>query len=62
MEKMSKEEKKLELVNDLIAVSTVMEELWDYHPANPQKKDVEKEFKVLQNIENDILIEMDKLK
>ena len=58
---MGKGEKKQELVNDLIAVSTVMEELWDYHPANPQKKDVEKEFDVLTKIKHDILIEMDAL-
>jgi len=59
---MGKGEKKQELVNDLIAVSTVMEELWDYHPDNPHKKDVVKEFDILKNIKSDILEEMDEIK
>ena len=35
--------KKTELVNDLVATNTVMEELWRYHPDNPNKKDIVKE-------------------
>jgi len=45
---------KTELVNDLIATTTVMEELWRYHPENPDKKDVVSEYKVLKNIQKDI--------
>jgi len=48
------EEQKANLINDLIAVSTVMDELWDYHPDNPEKKDVIKEFNTLKNIQKDI--------
>ena len=33
------EEQKVNLVKDLIALSTVMEELWNYHPDNPNKKE-----------------------
>ena len=40
MEKQELEEQKADLINDLIAVSTVMDELWCYHPDNPKKKDV----------------------
>jgi hypothetical protein len=45
---------KTELVNDLIATTTVMEELWRYHPENPDKKDVVSEYEVLKNIQKDI--------
>ena len=49
---------KTELVNDLIATTTVMEELWKYHPENPNKKDVVSEYKVLEKIKVDIEKEM----
>ena len=46
---MSKQEKldqqKAELIEDLMATSTVMEEVWRYHPDNPKKKDVIKEYR-----------------
>lgn len=48
------EEQKANLINDLIAVSTVMDELWYYHPDNPEKKDVIEEFNTLKNIQKDI--------
>ncbi len=48
------EEQKANLVNDLIAVSTVIDEIWNYHPDNPNKKDVIKEFNTLKNIQKDI--------
>jgi len=49
---------KTELVNDLIATTTVMEELWRYHPENPNKKDVTSEYEVLKKIEKDIKLEI----
>jgi len=49
---------KTELVNDLIATTTVMEELWRYHPENPNMKDVVDEYKVLEKIKVDIEKEM----
>lgn len=48
------EEQKADLINDLIAVSTVMDELWCYHPNNPKKKDVITEFNTLKNIQKGI--------
>ena len=48
------EDLKTELINDLIATTTVMEEIWSYHPDNPNKKDVVKEFNVLKQIKKDI--------
>ena len=49
---------KTELVNDLIATTTVMEELWRYHPENPDKKDVVSEYEVLKRVQADINKEM----
>ena len=54
MEKQELEEQKADLINDLIAVSTVMDELWCYHPDNPKKKDVVNEFNILKNIQKDV--------
>ena len=54
---------KAELINDLVATSTVMEEVWRYHPDNPEKKDVIKEYNILKQIQKDIeaeLAELDK--
>ena len=48
------EDLKTELINDLIATTTVMEEIWNYHPDNPNKKDVVKEFNVLKQIKHDV--------
>ena len=56
------EEQRTNLVNDLIAVSTIMDELWNYHPDNPNKKDVVSEYKTLQKIHEDIESEIANLK
>ena len=50
-----------ELINDLIATVTVMDELWRYHPNNPKKKDVVVEYEVLENIKSDIEKELEAL-
>ncbi len=57
------DQQKAELINDLLATSTVMEEVWRYHPENPEKKDVIKEYNILKQIQKDIeseLAELDK--
>ena len=54
---------KSELIEDLVATNTVMEEVWRYHPENPDKKDVVKEFNILTQIKSNIekeLAELDK--
>lgn len=48
------EEQRVDLVNDLIAVTTVMEEIWNYHPDNPNKKDIIAEYNALKQIKEDI--------
>ena len=49
-----KEEKRVELINDLAATATVMDELWRYHPENPNKVDIVKEYSSLQKMQSDI--------
>lgn len=55
------EEQKANLINDLLAVSTVMEEVWNYHPDNPDQKDVIKEYQTLLQIQKDIEAELEEL-
>ena len=52
---------KSELIADLLATSTVMEEVWRYHPDNPDKKDVVQEYDILKQIQKDIEIELAEL-
>ena len=55
------DQQKTELINDLVATSTVMEEVWRYHPENPDKKDVVSEYNVLKQIKIDIEKELSDL-
>ena len=48
-------------MSDLIATSTVREEMWRYHPENPVKVDIIKEYNILIQIEKDITAELDEL-
>ena len=48
------EEQKVELINDLAATATIMDELWRYHPDNPKKVDIVKEYKNLEQMQTDI--------
>ena len=52
------DQQKVELINDLVATSTVMEEVWRYHPDNPEKKDVVSEYNILKQIQKDIEAEL----
>jgi hypothetical protein len=53
---------KSELINDLISVTSVMEDLWRFHPENPNQEDVVAEYAQLQKIEGDIADEIKSLK
>ena len=57
-EQLDQDNTKSELIDDLVATSTVMEELWRYHPDNPSKKDVREEYKILEQIKKDIESEL----
>jgi predicted nucleotidyltransferase len=55
------EERKVDLINDLAATAVVMDEVWRYHPDNPKKVDIVKEYKVLQQMQKDIEKEIQEL-
>jgi len=61
MEQSEINELKTELINDLVATTTVIEEIWRYHPENPNKKDVVEEYNILKQITKDIETELEKL-
>ena len=61
MDKQEKEYKKSELIADLLATQTVMEEMWRYYPENPDKKDVTQEYNVLKQMCSDIEKELSDL-
>ena len=48
------EEIKNELINDLISVTAVLEEIWKYHPDNPDQEDIVAEYNQLLKIQGDI--------
>jgi len=58
---MDKDHIKTELLNDLVATTTVMDEVWRYHPDNPKKKDIVKEYNILKQIIKDIEFELKEL-
>lgn len=53
-EKEIKQNQKASLLEELLAVQVVQEELWLYHPNNPDKKDIVKEYDVLKKIQTQI--------
>jgi len=57
-EQMDQDNVKSELINDLEATSTVMDEMRRYHPDNPNKKDIVKEYKILKQSQSDIESEL----
>jgi len=52
---------KIEKINDLMAVVTIMEDYWRFHPANPDKQDVVKEYQQLEAIKESIEEEIKEL-
>jgi len=65
MKEISEEERlanqRIELVNDLIACETVMDEIWKFHPDNPKKKDVVSEYEILQQVSKGLREELENL-
>jgi len=60
-EQMDQDDIRTELLNDLVATTTVMDEVWRYHPDNPKKKDIVKEYNILKQIIKDIELELKEL-
>ena len=55
---------KNDLMEDILAVNTVIEEVWNYHPSNPNKADIEEEYQKLLEIKSDLqkeLVELENL-
>ena len=55
---------KNDLMEDILAVNTVIEEVWNYHPSNPNKADIEEEYEKLLEIKSDLqkeLVELENL-
>ena len=53
-EKLRLETKRVGLINDLIATTTVMEEIWKYHPDNPNKDDIKAEYESLKSAKEQV--------
>tara|TARA_B110000902_G_scaffold196752_1_gene223219 strand:- start:455 stop:646 length:192 start_codon:yes stop_codon:yes gene_type:complete len=53
---------KNDLMEDILAVNTVIEEVWNYHPSNPNKADIEEEYEKLLEIKSDLQKELVELK
>ena len=49
---------KNDLMEDILAVNTVIEEVWNYHPSNPNKADIEEEYQKLLEIKSDLQKEL----
>ena len=46
------EEKRTELINDLVAVTTIMEDYWRFHPANDKQLNIVEEYRQLEAIKD----------
>ena len=44
----SKDNKRAELVNNIIFLTQRMDEMWTYHPENPNKLDIVEEYKSMK--------------
>lgn len=62
MEGLTLEEQKVDLINDLIAITTIMEDLWRFHPINPNQQNVTIEYANLKKLKGIIETEIKILK
>ena len=44
------ENKERDLINDIISISTIMDDYWRFHPDNPKKIDLVSECKSLEEL------------
>ncbi len=51
---------KSNLINDLVAVSTIMEDYWRFHPANPNQLNIVEEHRQLEAIKEKIELDLKK--
>jgi hypothetical protein len=55
------EQQKAELINDLMAVATIMEDYYRFHPANPKQENVVEEYRKLESLKEKIELDLKKL-
>ena len=54
-------DKKSQLINDIINLSRLVDEMYVYHPDNPDRIDVVEETKMIEQIINDLSAQIDEL-
>ena len=42
--------KERDMINDIISITTIMEDYWRFHPDNPKKVDLLSEYKSLEEL------------
>jgi len=57
-----KKDPKTELINDLMAIVTIMEDYWRFHPENEKQQDVVEEYARLEAMKASIEDDLGKLK
>ena len=57
-----KKDPKTELINDLMAIVTIMEDYWRFHPKNEKQQDVVEEYARLEAMKASIEDDLGKLK
>ena len=55
------EQQKAELINDLMAVATIMEDYYRFHPANPKQENVVEEYRKLESLKEKIELDLKNL-
>ena len=48
------ENKERDMINDIISITTIMEDYWRFHPDNPKKINIVKEYDSLKKMQSDI--------
>ena len=61
-EQQLKKDTKIELINDLMSVVTIMEDYWIFHPENEKKLSIVKEYARLKAMKASIEDDLGKLK
>ena len=56
------ENKETDMINDIISISTIMDDYWRFHPNNPQKIDLVNEYESLEKLKSDTEAELEKFR
>ena len=61
MREQTLEERKSDLINDIIRLESMAEDLWQYHPDNDKKIDVVKSYNNIKNKINEVQTSIENL-